>query len=163
MAEGGGVSLAGSFWLLCKGDRVTFDRWAGKAQEWSRVGPAGSCPKCADSHTRHDYSLSLPGLTLSVWEAGTAASLLVTCEGRLKYHCSIVFSTGSCLHKFCLLKCKVSIHLCPYLSAVVSLHYVGIWQGENYESELPLSQLYRTDNVNILSVLACAVAAGQKH
>lgn len=132
----------------------------GNAAVWNQRRP---CPKWADSHTRHHYSLALPGLTLSVWEAGTAASLLVTCEGRLKYHCSIIFSIGSCPHKFCLLKPKGSIRLCPYPPAVVFLHYVGIWQGENYESELPLSQLYRTDNVNILFVLACAAATGHKH
>lgn len=93
--------------------------------------------KWADSHTRHHYLLALSGLTLSVWEAGTAASLLVSCEGSLKYHCSIVFSIGSCPHKFCLLKPKVSVHLCPYPPVVISLHYVGIWQGENYESVIP--------------------------
>lgn len=128
----------------------------GNAAVWHQ---RGSCAKWADSRTRHNYSVALPGLTLSVWEAGTAASLLLACEGRLKYHCSIVFSTGSCPHKFSLLKPKSSIHLCPYPSAVVSLQDIGIWQGENYESELPLSQLSRTNNVNILSVLACAAAA----
>lgn len=111
-----GANVTG--WFM-KGLSVNF--WQLGRQD-SRIQPcgtnAGPCTKQVNSCTRHNYSVTLPGLIWSRWEASTAASLLLAGEGQPKYHRSVFFSTGRRPHQSCLPKTKLSIHLCLSLSAV---------------------------------------------